>query len=307
MIFLAGGEVVNMEESAKFCGLGKKTEGKKTDYDGIFQVSKTEGTVKYKELNLKQISEECAQTTSVIIGGDKDTLEIKADPYKHKNIVYEISASSIEGRNKLVGILKELCEGKPKYIPFTVERKEIAYIEEGVLEKKEETLEERMENDSVIEMYIKTGREGCIPCIGHEIDYDCDKCRELFENHEEIYQEPVDDKFTTPFWKIPEHCEKYGMPKPASYYEFLQGNGWDVIYHAGKKCMDNVHNAFMEKFIEKGYVKVDEDGFITEMDINEIREAYDKVNKGIINKAIQDEAVEDFLSECKESEGGKNG
>ena len=294
-----------MEKLAKFGGLKEKTEREQMIYDNMFQVSKTEGNIKYKELNLKQVLEECVQTTSVKIGTGKDSLEIKVDPYEHKNIIYEISASSIEGRNKLVRALKELCEEEPKYTPFMVERKEIAYVEEGVLEKKEETLEEQRKNDSVIEMYIKTGREGCIPCIGHEIDYDCDKCEELFENHE-IYQKPVDDKFTTPFWKIPEHCEKYGMPKPISYYHYLSGEGLDPAGHAAKSCMDNIHNAFMEKFIKKGYVEVDEDGFITEIDMNKIREAYDKVNKSIIDKIVQDEVVEDFLSEYKNSEGEKD-
>lgn len=306
MISLTEGGVVKMEKLAKFGGLKERTDGEETNYEGIFQVSRTEGNVKYKELNLKQIQEDCPQTTSVKIGTGRDSLEIKVDPYESKNIVYEIIASSIEGRNKLVGILKDLCEQEPKYTPFTVERKEIAYIEEGTLEKKEETLEEERENDSIIEMYIKTGREGCIPCFGHGVDYDCDKCKEYFEKHKEIYQEPVDDKFTTPFWKNPQHCEKYGMPKPASYYRYLSGESWDPVYHAAKPCMDNIHNAFMEKFIEKGYIEVDEYGFITKIDMDKIKEAYDKVNKGIIDKAIQDEAVEDFLSECKKSKGDKN-
>ena len=297
-----------MENLSGLKGLEEKTEREKMSYESIFQVSKTEGTVKYKELNLKQVSEDCAQTTSVRIGTDKDSLEIKVDPYEHKNIIYKISASSIEGRNKLVRALRELCGEEPKYIPFTVERKETAYMEEGILEKKEETLEEQRENDSIIEMYIKTGRDGCIPCVGHEIDYDCDKCRELFENHEEIYQEPVDDKFTTPFWKNPEHCEKHGMPIPVSYSRYLSQDlvGVHPIALAMENCMNNIHNAFMEKFIEKGYVKVDEDGFITEMDADKIKEAYEKVNNGIINKAIQEDALETFLNGFKNSGGEKD-
>jgi len=111
----------------------------------------------------------------------------------------------VQGRNKLVRLLKALCEQEPKYTPFTVERRKLAYVEEGVLE--------REGAEDSVEVYVKTGRKGCIPCLGERFDYDCDKCMEWLENHREIY---VEDRFLTPFWRNPEHCEKYGMPKPLS-------------------------------------------------------------------------------------------
>ena len=206
----------------------RETKKERISYEGVFQVVKREGSAKYKGIDFKQVIEDCPQTTRVRMDSGRDTLEIKVDPYERKNIIYEITACSVQGRNKLVRLLKALCEQEPKYTPFTVERRKLAYIEEGVLEKEgdgcfsvfltllqEAQSEEREDSgaEDSVEVYIKTGRKGCIPCLGERFDYDCDKCMEWLENHREIY---VEDRFLTPFWRNPEHCEKYGMPKPLS-------------------------------------------------------------------------------------------
>lgn len=182
-------------------------ERERMSYEGVFQVVKREGSAKYRGVDFEQTVEDCPQTTRVRMDSGRDTLEIKIDPYERKNVVYEITACSVRGRNHLARILKALCEQEPKYTPFTVERRKIAYVEEGVVEKEDSGAE-----DSV-EVYVKTGRKGCIPCLGERFGYDCDKCREWLRNHPETY---VEDRFLTPFWRNPEHCEKYGMPKPLS-------------------------------------------------------------------------------------------
>jgi len=183
----------------------RETKRERISYEGVFQVVKREGSAKYKGIDFKQAIEDCPQTTRVRMDSGRDTLEIKIDPYERKNVIFEITACSVQGRNKLVRLLKALCEQEPKYTPFTVERRKLAYVEEGVLE--------RESAEDSVEVYIKTGRKGCIPCLGERFDYDCDRCMEWLENHREIY---VEDRFLTPFWRNHGHCEKYGMPKPLS-------------------------------------------------------------------------------------------
>jgi len=58
----------------------------------VFQVVKREGSAKYKGIDFKQVIEDCTQTTRVRMDSGRDTLEIKIDAYKRKNIINEITA-----------------------------------------------------------------------------------------------------------------------------------------------------------------------------------------------------------------------